>query len=352
MKERFGRRAKAIFFAVVAAVAAIAVVAAVTAPRSGAQGTKRTSIAMGTVVAQTIYGDGDAAERAAEEAGAAVAALERSISWRIDSSETAAINRAAGVGAVQCSETTLALLRLCRDTAEKSGGAFDPCILPVSRLWDFDAEQFAPPQPSEVRERLPVCSWEQLSAENAQASLKSSGAGLDLGGVGKGAACDEALRVYGESGISGAVIAVGGSIGVFGAKPDGSPWSIGVRDPEGGSADALGTLSLSAGCVSTSGTYEKKRESDGVLYHHILDPRTGFPSESDLVSATVICGSGALSDALATACVVLGREEAEALLAEYAAEYLLIDENHVIYAGGGAEDRFSIGSAKYTLQKP
>jgi len=186
---------------------------------------------------------------------------------------------------------------------------------------------------------------------DSAASLSKAGAGLDLGGIGKGAACDEALRVYEKSGVSGAVIAVGGSVGVFGTKPDGSAWSIGVRDPAGDSAASLGMLQLQKGCVSTSGTYEKKREYEGITYHHILDPRTGFPAQSDLVSATVICDSGALSDALATACIVLGRQKAEALLAQYSAGYLLIGTDHVISAGGGAENRFVLSSGDYTLQK-
>ena len=350
--KKIGRRAKTILFGGAAAAAAAAAVIALAAPRSGAQGIQKTTVAMGAVVSQTVYGDADAAEQAAGAANAAVAALEQKISWRIDSSETAGINRAAGTDAVECSETTLALLRLCLDTAEKSGGAFDPCILPVSQLWDFDAEQFSPPADDAVQAGLAACSWELLSVDGTQVSLARQGAGLDLGGIGKGAACDEALQVYAGSGIAGAVVAVGGSIGVFGAKPDGSAWRIGVRDPAGGASDSLGTLELSAGCVSTSGTYEKKRESGGVVYHHILDPRTGYPAESDLVSATVICSSGALSDALATACVVLGREQAVALLEEYQAGYLLIGEDRVIYAGGGAEEIFTLSSAEYTLQKP
>lgn len=352
MKEWIKRHAKPVLFTVFGLAAAAAVVAAVTMPCSNAQGVKKTTVAMGAVVSQTVYGEEPSAEQAAADANAAVAELEKKISWRIDSSAVAQINAAAGTDSVECDETTQALLALCTDVAQKSGGAFDVCILPVSSLWDFDEEEFSPPADSAVQKGLSVCSWELLSIDGADVSLAQAGAGLDLGGVGKGAACDEAIKVYEQSGISGAVIAVGGSVGVFGAKPDGSAWNIGVRDPNGAETESLGTLSLTSGCVSTSGIYEKKRELDGVTYHHILDPRTGYPAENDLVSATVICESGALSDALATACVVLGREKAEALLDEYKAAYLLIDREQVICAGGGAEEIFTLSSAEYTLQKP
>lgn len=353
MKNWISQHAKAILFGACGLVIAVAVAVAVTSPRgTDEQTTKKTTVAMGSVVNQTIYGDTSAAQQAAADANASIAVLENKISWRIDSSDTAKINAAAGTGNVACDETTLALLEQCADVAQKSGGAFDPCILPVSRLWDFDAEQFSPPEKSAVEAGLAVCSWQLLSVGESGAALSQAGAGLDLGGIGKGAACDEALKIYEKSGVSGAVVAVGGSIGVFGAKPDGSAWNIGVRNPDGGETDSLGTLSVESGCVSTSGTYEKKRESGGVTYHHILDPRTGYPAESDLVSATVICRSGALSDALATACVVLGREKAEVLLAQYDAGYLLIDSNHKITAGGGAENRFVLSSEDYTLQKP
>ncbi len=317
-----------------------------------AQATKKTTVAMGSVVSQTVYGKTEEEQQAATAANAAIAQLEQKISWRIESSAVAKVNAAAGISGAECDAATLQLIAQCLDVAQKSDGAFDPCILPVSRLWDFDAESFSPPADSAVQQGLAVCSWQQLSVKDKTVSLAQSGAGIDLGGVGKGAACDEALKIYAQRGVSGAVVAVGGSVGVFGAKPDGSAWSIGVRDPEGGETDSLGTLTVTSGCVSTSGTYEKKREFDGTIYHHILDPRTGYPAKSELVSATVICDSGALSDALATACVVLGREKAEKLLAQYSAAYLLIDQNHVIYSGGGAEKLFALSSAKYTLQTP
>src|SRR5699024_9207852 len=127
-------------------------------------------------------------------------------------------------------------------------------------------------------------------------------------GIGKGAACDAAVQMYQESGAEAGIVAVGGSIGLYGEKPDGSLWRLGVRDPNSGDdrAEAMGLLDLASGFVSTSGSYEKTFTENGKTYHHLLDPKTGYPAESGLVSVTVVAKSGALSDALATAVFVLG----------------------------------------------
>ena len=153
----------------------------------------------------------------------------------------------------------------------------------------------------------------QLSLkEDGTAALQSHSAALDLGSVGKGAACDAAVAAYKEAGVDRAVVAVGGSVGVWGEKPFGQLWNIAVRDPD--SEGSLGTLSVPSGFLSTSGSYEKQFEEDGVTYHHILDPKTGYPAESGLVGVTIWSDSGVLSDALSTACFVLGMEESLPLL--------------------------------------
>ena len=145
------------------------------------------------------------------------------------------------------------------------------------------------------------------------------------------------------------MIAVGGSIGVYGARPDGEDWVIGVRDPFGEQTDAMGVLTVESGCVSTSGIYEKGKEVDGVYYHHIVDGRTGYPADSGIVSATVLHQSGAVSDALATACVVLGKDGALDLLASYGAEGILVDENKNIYLTDGLRERFTLSNSAYQI---
>lgn len=350
MEIRFRKRLVPVAFTVAGLAVAAAVIFAVTAPTGrAAQATHKNTVAMGAVVSQSVYGDSSLAADAAADAAAAVTALEQKISWRIETGAVARLNAAAGSGSVALDGVTASLLQQCLEVAQASDGAFDPCILPVSRLWDFDAETFTVPDAAGIAAALDACSWKTLSLSGDAASLSLPGSGLDLGGIGKGAACDQALGVYRSRGVPGAVIAVGGSVGVWGAKEDGSPWTIAVRDPDGGATESLGTLSVASGCVSTSGTYEKQRTDGETVYHHILDPRTGYPADTDLVSVTVMCESGALSDALATACIVLGRQAGAKLLDRYGVSYLMIDKNHAIYAGGGAERLFTLTAPAYRL---
>ena len=126
--------------------------------------------------------------------------------------------------------------------AQASGGAYDPTVLPVSGLWNFDAEEPTLPEDSQIQELLPSIGYEflRINTQDNTASLRNHGNGVDLGGVGKGAACDTALEIYEDAGLTGGVVAVGGSIGLYGSKPDGTPWRVAVRDPGRGSHRRFG----------------------------------------------------------------------------------------------------------------
>lgn len=173
---------------------------------------------------------------------------------------------------------------------------------------------------------------------------------LDLGAVGKGIACDVAQDyLKQQKKVSGAVIAVGGSILLYGSKADGSNWNVAVQNPRGQDGEAMGVLSLSGTTnVSTSGDYEKYFMQDGKRYHHILDPSTGYPAESGLISVTVVSKSGLLSDGLSTACFVLGKEKGQKLLETYGAEGIFIDQNKKVTVTKGLKDKFTILNEEYT----
>lgn len=331
------------------------------------------TFAMGSYVRQTAWGPGGKA--AMEAASQAAAELENRISWRREG-DIAKMNSQAGGEPVTVDESTAIgelldeLLELC----ERSGGALDITIGPVSRLWDFDGEPRVPGE-DELKEALALVGHTKLSMESEEymygedradgshmdclgtryrVSLKEPGMALDLGAVGKGAACDAAAASYRQAGVRGAVAAVGGSVGLYGEKPGGKAFRVSVRDPKGDQAGSLGVLELPGGYVSTSGSYEKYFEQNGERYHHILDPRTGYPAESGLVSVTVWCPPdmdwewpGALSDGLATACFVLGLEDGQKLLEGYGAEGIFITGGGAVAVTPGLEGRFSLTASGY-----
>ena len=314
-----------------------------------------TNQAMGTYVQQTVYGA--SGEEAATNAAQTLGALESLISWREEDSDIAKLNENAGVDWMPVETVTFELLQQCMDVAQKSGGAFDPTILPLSRLWDFDSDKRQVPGEAEIDRFLGYVGYEnlRLDAGKGEASLKLHGNAIDLGSAGKGAACDAVIAAYEKTGgVTGAVVAVGGSIGVYGKKSDGSDWVIAVRDPqhslqdEGGAQ--LGTITVPDGCLSTSGSYEKNFTENGVLYHHILDPRTGYPADSGLLSVTIYSQSGAMSDILSTACFVLGLEDGLALAGEYGAEAVFVDEGKNVYVTQGLKDRFVLTAEGYTVK--
>ena len=165
--------------------------------------------------------------------------------------------------------------------------------------------------------------------------------------MGKGVALDEILKTLeAHPEVSGAVISVGGSILTYGSKPEGGAWQIAVTDPLDPS-ESVGVLTLDGGhCVSTSGDYERYVEVDGVRYHHILDPRTGSPAHSDVAGVTIVTKDGFLSDALSTACFVLGQEEGQKLLEKYDAEGLFIDHEGTITMTEGMRQYFHLSNSQ------
>ena len=314
---------------------------------------ERTGYAMGSLVQQTIYSNTGEEAALAAAVNTEITALENRISWRVEGSAVARMNANAGKSAVRIDQQTASLLEIAQTAAQRSGGAYNPTLLPLSLLWNFDhpSEPFTPPEQELVQSLLPLTDYTKLAVNPAAgtAYLEMEAMAIDLGGIGKGAACDAALRLYQESGVQGAVVAVGGSVGVYGTRPEGGAWRIGVRDPEGGRSEALGVLALESGCVSTSGIYEKGKEVGGVYYHHIVDGGTGYPAQSDLLSATVLHESGTVTDALATACVVLGKERALLLLESYGAQGVLIDKEKTVFLTAGLKDQFTLSNTAYRL---
>lgn len=189
---------------------------------AGGGGTTLTTYAMGSYVQQTVYGGDEGG--AAQAANTAITELEDLISWRVEGSDVEQLNQAAGTDFLEIDQRTWNVLRTSLDVCQASGGAFDITIAPISWLWDFDEEPHLP-QASTIESLLPAVDYTQLSLqEDGTAALRSSSSALDLGAVGKGAACDAAVAAYKEAGVERAVVSAGGSVGVYGEKPFGQKW--------------------------------------------------------------------------------------------------------------------------------
>ena len=311
-----------------------------------------TNFAMGTYIQQTVYGKN--ATAAASAAAKRIGELDSTISWRTDGSDIARINKAAGTGWVSIQPETASILKLSLDVAKETDGAFDPTILPISSMWDFGGNNQHVPSKANIQKFLKYVDYKDLRIDTSKntASLRNHYMGIDLGAVGKGAACTDAVDAYRSTGAECGIIAVGGSIGMFGHKADGSPWDVAVRDPTvtDQNAAAMGELSLTSGYVSTSGTYELCFKQNGTLYHHLLNAKTGYPENNGLTSVTIVVNDGALSDALSTACFLLGREKSAPLLKKYNADAIFIDNNKHVYVTANLKDKFTITNSKFVLQ--
>lgn len=315
-----------------------------------------TDFAMGTVISQNIYGDDGRAT--ASQVLDTIKEVEKTISWRIEDSDIAAINRTAGEEKGQkVNKKTAEWIKDSTDVYEKSNGALDITVGPVARLWDIGGENPRVPTKDEIEKALSMVDGSRLKAENQHVYFGTANGQLDLGAVGKGIACDEiaaALNGSGKAGRINGTFSVGGSVLLYGRKPDQSDWKIGVQDPKGEDGQNMGVLAIrqeeqAKTFISTSGDYEKYIEEDGVRYHHIMDPRTGYPAESGLISVTILSESGFLSDALSTACFVSGLSEGKKLAEAYGAEAIFIDKEKNVYTTTGVGDYFTILEKEYKL---
>lgn len=195
-------------------------------------------------------------------------------------------------------EETQELLEKCEKINQSTNGAFDVRVAPLVRIWGFYSSEF-----SEKNHRVPTNSEIKEAMEASEAGVY-----LDFGAIAKGYCGDKLLEIVKTEGVKSAVISLGGNVIVVGKNPDGNPWTVGIQSPF--DDEIYATVTASDKMIVTSGDYMRYFEKDGKKYHHIIDPATGYPAESDLTSVTIIADSGAYADALSTALFVVGKDKA------------------------------------------
>ena len=286
---------------------------------------QKTETIMGTQVSLTVVAATAGEAEAAIEAGMAeLRRLDRMMSLYKDDSEISQVNRAAGKDPVKVSPEMIEAVEAAAEVSRISGGAFDATIGPLEVLWQLKLKEGALPTAAEIARVRPLVNYRGIVVDRTGSTilLKKRGMILDLGGCAKGYAADRVAEIYRKRGISNAVIAVAGDIWVLGHRADGTPWRIGVQHPRE-KDKTLAVLEFSGRYISTSGDYERFVIREKKRYHHIIDPRSGKPSEG-VVSVTVVGDRGAVVDPLTTALFILGPEKGMALVERLGLEAIFV----------------------------
>lgn len=297
----------------------------------------RSLFAMDTYMTLQLYGE------QAKEAGEAlvneIGRLERLWSTGNDTSEVSVLNREkTGI----LSKDTRELIQSSLMLYENTHGAFDITVYPIMCAWNFTGEAPRVPSQEEITGLLLLVNASELIYEPENGKLTLSGQQMiDFGGIAKGYTGKRLAEILTEYGIRSAMLNLGGNVQLVGAKPDGSNWNIAIQSPE--KEGYLGVVSLADRAVVTSGGYERFFTEQGVTYHHIIDPATGYPAQNGLASVTVICTDGTMADGLSTALFVMGTERAIAYWREHRNDFdcVLYTDQEELLVTEGLKDCFS-----------
>ncbi len=290
----------------------------------------RDLFAMDTVMRLNAYGP--RAEKALDAAEAELRRLDVLFNAGNPEGELARLNAA---GTARVSEDTARILTRASEFYRETGGLFDCTVYPLMEAWGFPTKTYRVPSGAELDAARALVDGSRVQVEDGTVTL-GAGQKIDLGAIGKGYAAGRVMEIFREAGVKHAMVSLGGNVQTLGRRPDGRSWRIGLRDPAGDPSSYLAVVEVEDQAVVTSGGYERYFEAEGRGYIHILDPRTGCPAQSDLLSATVVSPDGALADALSTALYIMGLDGALDYWRSHTGfELLLLAGDGTLYATEG-----------------
>lgn len=305
---------------------------------------RRSSFLLNTFVTVTLYqySDGSALDGAIQ----LCSDYEKLLSKTLESSEIYQMNhRAKGQRNFTVSPKTAEVLAKGLEYSRISGGAFDITVEPLSNLWNFTAEEPVIPSRAEIEAELSKVGYENVILEGTAVTFLNDETAIDLGAIAKGFIADEMKTYLEENGVTSGLINLGGNLLCVGSQPGGTPFKVGLQRPYASYAETVAALDVTGLSVVSSGVYERHFIKDGVNYHHILDPRTGFPYDNGLTQVSIISEKSVDGDGLSTACFALGLEEGIRLIESLEGVYgIFLTEDGELHFTEGAEGFLSQGA--------
>lgn len=257
-----------------------------------------------------------------------------------EESDISKINSKAGVTPQVVSKDTYFVVKNAVEYSQILEGTFDPTIRPLVKLWNIGNDKEIIPKKAKIEEALKLVNYNDviLDESNSTIMLKNKYQALDVGGIAKGFAADEVRDIFHKNKVKSALIDLGGNIFALGSKDDGTPWRVGIQNPFQSRGDFIGILSVKDKSIVTSGNYERYFMKDGQRFHHIIDPKTGYPSQSKIISATIISNNSIDGDGLSTGVYILGIHKALKIIeAIEGIDAIFITEDKRVYTTSGID---------------
>lgn len=315
--------------------------------------TSKNKFLLGTAITVTLYDNPQ--QEIFDEIFTAIEDIQTKMTINSENtSEIIEVNRQAGIKAVKVSQDTFDVIKAGLKYSELANGAFDITIGPLVTLWGIGFDDAHVPDDSEIEKSLSLINYKNVELNEKELTVKLTQPHMmiDLGGIAKGYAADVAASILKEHGNKHAIINLGGNVYAYGEKPDQSDWKIGIQNPFSTRGEYLGIVSVKDKTVVTSGTYERYFEEDGIIYHHILDPKTGHPVRNNVMSVTIIADSSMAADALSTTAFALGIDEGLKLIESIdSVEALYVTEDKQMYSTSGFLNSFELTDESFTIVK-
>ena len=311
----------------------------------------RTEFLLGTVVKISLYDH--QSEDLLDLSMNKLKELENTLSINKTGTLIDKINEQAGIAPVVVDEDTYQVLEEGLVYSQLTDGAFDITIGPIVKLWNIGFPEARVPSATEITETLPLIGFDKvvLNPNDSSVYLSEKGMRLDLGGIGKGYAADVIATLLKEHGVKHAIIDLGGNLYTLGDKPGNQLWSIGIQDPFNPRGKIIGRLKTANKSIVTSGIYERYLEdANGRKYHHILDPKTGYPYENEIAGVTIVSDTSTDGDALSTAVFAMGVEEGLAFVEQLdGVDAIFITVDCKVYTTSGLKEHFALSNDAFTL---